>query len=168
MPLILALLLALAGARAAHAGCVSGPGYPCLTATVPPVLLQLGTGQDVSPAYPLPVTIGSGSIDTQGQLRVAARPGISTPAGPLASTIATGGVAVTVFAAGSMTNVIDIINPPSATETLYVDIVATALAGAPTSIPLVPGQAYRVSGPISTAVTAVAATAGHAFVAVSY
>ena len=115
-----------------------------------------------------PATIGLGSIDTQGRLRVAARPGISTPSGPLAGTIATGGVAVTLFAAGTMSNVIDIINPPGAAEPLFVDFVATALAGAATSIPLVPGQWYRISGPISTAITAVAATAGHAFVAVSY
>lgn len=90
------------------------------------------------------------------------------PAAPLVSTIATGGTAVTVFAASSIFRYADIINPPTATETLYVDIHGTASAGSSTSIPLVPGAAYRVSGPINTAVTAVAATSAHAFVAVSY
>jgi hypothetical protein len=99
---------------------------------------------------------------------VAARPETSTPSGPLVSSIATGGVAVVVFAAGSISNVVDVVNPATATEYLYVDIVTSAVAGSATSIPLLPGQAYRVSGPISTAVTAVAATAGHAFVAVGY
>jgi hypothetical protein len=92
----------------------------------------------------------------------------SIPAGPLASRIATAGVPVTVFAAGTIVNVADIINPSTASEPLYVDLVGPALAGAPTSVPLLPGQAYRVSAPICTPVTAVAATAGHAFVAVSY
>ena len=68
------------------------------------------------------------------------------PIGPLASQIATANVPVTVFAACSIVNVADIINP----------------------VPLLPGQAYRVSSPLRTPVTAVAATAGHSFVAVSY
>jgi hypothetical protein len=92
----------------------------------------------------------------------------STPVGPLTSQIATANVAVTVFAAGSIAHVADIVNPSTATEPLYVDIVAPATAGSATSIPLIPGQAYRVSTPISTPVTAVAATAGHVFIAVGY
>ena len=92
----------------------------------------------------------------------------STPAAPLAAQIATANVAVTVFAAGTILHVADIINPTTASEPLYLDLVATAVAGSATSIPLLPGQAYRVSLPITTPVTAVAATAGHAFVAVSY
>lgn len=92
----------------------------------------------------------------------------STPIAPAASQIVTGGVAVTVFPARSIVTVADIINPPSATEPLYIDIVATAAAGSATSVPLAPGQAYRISGPIATAVTAVGATAGHSFVALSY
>jgi hypothetical protein len=92
----------------------------------------------------------------------------STPAAPLATQIVTANVPVTVFAAGSIVNVADILNPTSQTEPLYVDIVAPAAVGAPTSIPLQPGQAYRISAPVSTAVTAVAATAGHSFVAVTY
>ncbi len=92
----------------------------------------------------------------------------STPAGPLASQIAVANVAVTVFNPGDIGVVADVINPPSATEPLYLDFVATALAGSPTSIPLLPGQAYRISGPLATPVTVVAASAGHAFVALRY
>jgi hypothetical protein len=95
-------------------------------------------------------------------------PGPTCPIGPLVGQVAAAHTAVTVFAAGCIRNVADIINPASANEILYVDFVTTAVAGAPTSIPLAPGQAYRISGPITTAVTAVAATAGHNFIAVSY
>ncbi len=92
----------------------------------------------------------------------------STPTAPLASQVATANVPVTVFAAGCISNVADIINPSTATEPLYIDLVAPAAAGSATSIPLLPGQAYRISTPIQSPVTAVAATAGHAFVAVRY
>lgn len=92
----------------------------------------------------------------------------TTPAGALASQVCTANVPVTVFAAGSIVNVADIMNPPTQTEPLYVDIVAPASAGSATSIPLLPGQAYRISAPVNTAVTAVAATPGHCFVAVTY
>jgi len=88
--------------------------------------------------------------------------------GPLASQIVAANVPVTVFAACSIVNVADIINPPAAIEPLYVDVVAPAVAGSATSVPLLPGQAYRVSCPLHTPITAVAATAGHTFVAVSY
>ena len=92
----------------------------------------------------------------------------SIPSGPLASRIDTANVPVTVFVANSIVNVADILNPVTQTEPLYVDVVAAAAAGAPTSIPLQPGQAYRISAPLRTAVTAVAATAGHTFIAVTY
>ena len=92
----------------------------------------------------------------------------TVPAGPLAFQVAVANAPVTVFAAGSIVNVADILNPPSATEPLYVDLVAPALAGSATSIPLLPGQGYRVSAPITTTLSVVAATAGHAFVAVRY
>ena len=92
----------------------------------------------------------------------------STPTGPLAAQVATANVPVTVFAAGSITHVAEIINPATASEPLYLDIVAPAVIGSATSIPLLPGQAYRVSTPITTAVSVVAATAGHSFVAVTY
>ncbi len=92
----------------------------------------------------------------------------SVPIGPAASQIASANVAVTVFPAGSVVNVADVINPATAIEPLYVDFVNAAAAGSATSIPLQPGQSYRISCPLASAVTAVAATAGHGFVAVSY
>ena len=93
----------------------------------------------------------------------------TTPVGGAVTTIASGGTAVTVFAAGAIQNVADIQNPATATETLYVDITgATAAAGSGTAFGLAPGQSYRISAPIATAVSAVAATPGHAFVAVRY
>jgi hypothetical protein len=98
----------------------------------------------------------------------AAPPLPGVPTGPLAAKIVTANVPVTIFAASSIANTADIINPPTATEPLYVDVVGPATAGSATSVPLLPGQAYRVSSPLCTPVTAVAATAGHAFVAVSY
>jgi len=108
-------------------------------------------------------------LGTGSQAPVRATPPLpSKPVGPLASQVAMANIPVTVFAAGSIVNVADVINPTTATEPLYIDIVAPALASSATSVPLLPGQAYRVSSPICTALTAVAATAGHAFVAVSY
>ncbi len=108
-------------------------------------------------------------LSTGSQTPVRATPPLpSTPVRPLANQVASANIPVTVFAAGSIVNVADIINPTTATEPLYIDIVAPALAGSATSGPLLPGQAYRVSSPITAALSAVAATAGHAFVAVSY
>src|SRR4051794_1216147 len=98
----------------------------------------------------------SGSYGTGSDLPV--RPGLrrpTTPSGPLAAQIVAAGTAVTVFGAGTIDDVADIINPPDATATLYIDIVATAAIGAATSVPLTPGQSYRISGPIASVVTAV-------------
>ena len=92
----------------------------------------------------------------------------TTPKPPLVSSIATGGTAVTVFGLGTISRWADIINPSSATETLYIDIYHTAVAGSATSIPIQPGGASRISGPIPTVVSAVAATTGHTFVAIAY
>jgi hypothetical protein len=106
--------------------------------------------------------------------------GVGTAAGASVSSVTTANVAVTVFAAGWMltTNLVgeqfprfsacDIVNPGTATEPLYVDLVTTATIGGATSIPLQSGQSYRISKPITGAVTAVAATAGHSFVTVCY
>jgi hypothetical protein len=108
-------------------------------------------------------------LGTGSQTPVRSTPALpGAPTGPLTSQVATANVPVTVFAGCSIVNVADIINPPTATEPLYVDVVAPAEAGSATSVPLLPGQAYRVSSPLCTPITVVAATAGHAFVAVSY
>ena len=71
---------------------------------------------------------------------------VTTPTAGLVTTIATGGTAVTVFAAGSILNVADIQNPSTATETLYIDITGVpAVAGSGTAFGLAPGQSYRIS-----------------------
>ena len=92
----------------------------------------------------------------------------ATPVAPVNSTVTSGGVAVVVFAAATIPHVADIVNPVTASSVLYVDVLNVASAGTATSIPLQAGQSYRVSQPLSTAVTAVAADGGHAFVAVAY
>lgn len=92
-----------------------------------------------------------------------------TPAGPANATIVTGGVAVTVFPASTIARWATVENPPTATETLYVDFTANvATAGSSTAFALSPGQGFTIPGPLSTPVTAVAATSSHTFVAVRY
>ncbi len=92
----------------------------------------------------------------------------ATPRAPRNSVVTTAGTPVIVFDVGGTDNVADIINPTTAPGALYVDIFTTAAIGLPTSLPLQPGQSYRVSGPISTAITVVSAYNGHAFNAVAY
>jgi hypothetical protein len=88
-----------------------------------------------------------------------------TYAAPSGSAIVTPNVAVTVFAAGSVPHSCDIVN--SGTDTLYLDFTTTAVAGAATSIPLLPGQSYHCPFPPAGAVSAVADMA-QPFVAVRY
>lgn len=99
---------------------------------------------------------------------VSMRPLPTIPIGPLHSVTTAANIPITVFPASGIVNVADIVNPSTASELLYVDFVAPAASGSATSIPLAAGQSYRISGPVGTPVTAVAATSGHAFVAVSY
>ena len=91
------------------------------------------------------------------------------PTAGQATTIVTGGTAVTVFAAGTIATFADIQNPSTATESLFVDPTGIpAVAGASTAYELQPGQSVRISTPVSTTVSAVAATSGHKFIAVRY
>ena len=92
----------------------------------------------------------------------------SAPTAADASTIVTANVPITVFAAGSILNVADVYNPPSAPGVLYLDIVTTADPSNSTSLPLAPGGSYRISKPITTACTAVSAYSAHQFCAVRY
>lgn len=91
----------------------------------------------------------------------------STPASPLNSVITEANTLVVVFDAYLIWNVADIINT-NPTETLYIDFVQDVEIGQATSIPILPGQSYRISHPISTRVTAVSTLVGHSFVAVRY
>lgn len=86
-------------------------------------------------------------------------------------TIAAGGTAQTVFAAGSIVTQGIVINPSTATETLYVDFVHAAADTAPgpngTTFELLPGQKCNVP-PLTGAVSVNAATTGHAFTAFQF
>ena len=130
----------------------------------PPVITFAGSPNGQVTVYltnvPMPAAVWS--VD-QSASEIA-----STPTAGLVSSITTGGTAVTVFAANAIVNTADIINPATASEPLYVDFVNTASIGGATSIPIPPGGAYRISRPINHAVTAIAATTGHAFIAVRY
>ncbi len=84
---------------------------------------------------------------------------------PSASAISTPNYAVTVFGAGAVLHSCDIVN--TGTDTLYLDFTTTAVAGAATAIPLLPGQSYHCPYPPAGAVSAVADMA-QPFVAVRY
>jgi hypothetical protein len=87
-------------------------------------------------------------------------------------TVTTGGTAVTVFGAGTITNGAVITNPTTATESLYIDPVNSPTAAAPgangTTFELAPGQSYSFPNGVTGAVRANAATNGHVFSAVRY
>lgn len=88
-----------------------------------------------------------------------------TYAAPSTSAIATPNVAVTVFAAGTVTRACDIVN--TGTDTLFLDFTTTAVAGTATAIPLLAGQSYHCPFAPTGAVSAVADMA-QPFVAVRY
>ena len=121
-------------------------------------------GTSASAAGPIQGVTGGLPVGVSGS--VISNPSTVTYTAPTTSAIATANMAVTVFRAGSLTHGCDIENTSSAT--LYIDFVATALAGAATSIALAPGGGgYHCPFPPTGAVTAVASTPV-SFVAVGY
>jgi hypothetical protein len=88
-----------------------------------------------------------------------------------AHAIATGGTAVTIFAAGAIVHEGLIINPTSATESMFVDFVNNAGTIAPgpngTTMEIVAGNSCAVP-PLATAVTGNAVTTGHTFTSVKW
>ena len=112
------------------------------------------------------------SLDTNGGLRV--QPAGVTPAASTASTITTGGTAVTAVT-GPVRGCY-ITNPTSATdegigtaENLYVNPVTTATSvGNGTTLTLVPGQTFFCLPGQTTNVSVVAATTAHKFTAVQW
>jgi hypothetical protein len=72
-----------------------------------------------------------------------------------------------LFPAATIPSVADVINPASATESLFLDITGAG-AAVGSGIELIAGQAYRISSPLPVAVSVAAATAGHVFRAVAY
>ena len=108
-------------------------------------------------------------VDSSGNLAVAGTV-TSVPATGTwtdrSGTIATGGTSQTILAANSARTAWEIQNPPTATENLCFNFTSAAsLTSA--SICLAPGAIYsEAHGFVSTeAITAIAATTGHAFVA---
>lgn len=85
---------------------------------------------------------------------------------PLASSVLTGGTAVTVFSPGPSDGAI-IVNPFAATESLFVDIVFTAGTTAPgangTTVELKAGGSFTVPPSFGGVVSVNAVTAGHVF-----
>ena len=93
------------------------------------------------------------------------KPGAVSYGAPGSAAIATANVPVVVFPAGAVATGCDVVNSGSAT--LYLDFTATAVAGSPTSIPLLPGQAFHCPFPPLGAVSAVASQP-QSFVAIRY
>lgn len=87
----------------------------------------------------------------------------NTPTAPSQSlTLAAGGTAQNLFAAGEVFRGCAITNPQTATEPIWVNFYTTAVAAAnTTSIPLVAGQSIGCPGGLTTAVSWIAATTGH-------
>ena len=92
----------------------------------------------------------------------------STPSAAYATHVATANQAIIVFPAGSIANYAYVYNPPSAPGILYIDIVTTAAYANNTTFPLSPGVGFELIRGITTAFTAISATAGHTFIAVRY
>jgi hypothetical protein len=116
---------------------------------------------------------GGGNVNvTNASIPVSFAIAPKTPAAPAAFTIATGGVAVTAFAGGTIVNGAVITNPAAASESLFIDFVNAAQTAVPgtlgTCFELKPGQSFEVPGGIASAVSANAVTAAHAFSAVRY
>lgn len=89
-----------------------------------------------------------------------------------AHTVTTGGTPVAVFLGGSIPNGAFIINPPDATESLFVDMVFAAGTTAPgsngTTVELIAGQSFTFPGGLTGSVTANAVTDGHVFTAFKF
>lgn len=117
---------------------------------------------------------GQSAVTIVGQPIAVVLQGTDLPPAPVTyiassvgTTIAAGGTAQTLFAAGEVKTEGIITNPANATESLFVDPVAAATTTpAGTTFELQPGQSFTV-GPAAGAVTVNAVTTGHAFSAVS-
>lgn len=92
-----------------------------------------------------------------------------TAAGGIVTTVTTGGTAVVPFAANSIVHGARIINPSTATEPLFVNMLTAAtlvVGGGNELIP--PGGTWTAPGPMAGSVSVNATTSGHAFSAVRW
>jgi hypothetical protein len=88
-----------------------------------------------------------------------------TPVAPSgALTLATGGTAQNLFAAGEVVHGCTIVNPSTATEAIWVDFTGAAAVAAAghTSVQLAIGTPIPCGVGLSTSVSWIAATTGHA------
>lgn len=74
-----------------------------------------------------------------------------------------GGTAQTLFAAGSIPFGCSIDNPPTNTDTLYIDFITNASATASSSIPLLPGAHFECPFVPKGAVSVMMPTTGDTF-----
>ncbi len=92
-----------------------------------------------------------------------------TYAAPAASSVATGGTAVTALAAGSILHGFDLANPSGASEALFFNLTGTATTtAAGPNFALLPGQSYHGTFGTGQALSVNAATSGHTFMAMAY
>jgi len=126
------------------------------------VQLMDGSGHDVSPTHPLPVSLDA--------------PGTVTPVAPSgALTLAAGGVSQALTSAASFSNGLIIENPLTATqqgiaaaESIFVNITggAAVLTSGATSLELFPGDVMTITTGFTTAINWNATTIGHKISAV--
>lgn len=110
---------------------------------------------------------GCSTVMSDNPLSIA--PTKQTPSAPSgALTLTSGGTAQTLFNAGEITNGCTIQNPSTATEKMHVNLFTTAVnTDGGTSIELGIG-ASMACGPLTTAVSWIAATTGHAINAIKW
>lgn len=142
--------------------------YPIAAAVHPRVTVSNGGASTVTILFfnvPLPASVWLVS-------NLAPPPFAVTAKNPAASSVVTGGTAVTVFAAGAITGGGFIANPLNATESLWLDLVnvpgTTAPGASGTTVEIPIGGSFTIPAGLSNAVRINAVTAGHAFTAVSW
>lgn len=148
------------------------------TAGNPVQLYQYGVAVG-TPANPLTVSSTSaGAVTAPGTPSTAAEtvqgnasgipvfttPPTSTAAVCSASTITTGGTAINFIGAGIIVHGAMVINPLTATEPLFINLVGAAtLVASGTTFALAAGQSYTVPTPMTVAISGNATTSGHLF-----
>lgn len=131
------------------------------------------------PAFPdsdINIAVASGApVTITGQPVSVALSGTMVPPSPVTytaagtTTITTGGASQTVFAAGTITTGAWVTNPKNATESLFVNVAGGTATTTPGGAVFELGAGETlVIGPSTNAITATAATLGHAFSAVRF
>ena len=118
------------------------------------------------------IRVNSAPVSTANPLPVTSDNPLLTPVAANAVEVVTGGTAVTAFLASTIVTGAQIVNPYSATESLFVDMINAPGTTAPgthgTTVELVPGQSWTAPGPLTTPVKVNATTSLHVFTAYQY